>query len=111
MANCDPFVIWRNVPTGAKLTASATGDTTKFDLVIRILGDDGTITRWERSQLVPGPASMTLPIPHACSVTATFSIFNKTNVTLNLTIDDAAHSCSWTFSNVGGHQVKVEILP
>lgn len=111
MANCDPFVIWRNVPKGATLKGSATGDTTKFDLVVRISPDTGSDTLWHRDDLVPGPATMTVPIPDSATVTATFSIFNETSVTLNLWIDDGVHDCSWTFSKAGGHQIEVEVLP
>jgi hypothetical protein len=109
MAACDNLVIWRDVPKGAKLSAKAAGDTTKFDAVVRIRCDDGSVTLWHRNDLVPGPASMTLPIPDSCTVNGTVTIFNDTEVTLNLSINDGVHSCTWSFTKTG--QVKVEVLP
>ena len=110
MPSCDNFVIWRNIPKGATLQASAGGDSTKYDVVIRTVCDDGSVTLWHRGDLDPGPASMPLPMPDSCTSTITVSIFNDTDVTVEMSVDDG-HSCSWSFSSAGGHQVEVELLP
>jgi hypothetical protein len=129
---CDTFVLWRPVPAGSVLKATATGDATAYDVVIpwSRKGDDQLPFR--HASIDPGPAMLVFQTNDQVALNPLVTLFRDldagTFASLKIAIEDpdgnpvmvmapegpeapkVAASCEWQISKAADSPLFIKIL-
>ena len=111
MADCQEFVIWNPVPPGSKFCAESSAkkgqtESKDYNSGVHIVQPGGTATDWKKSDLDPGPASISpLEAGGYGASTKLFSGPSGPTVTLHAWVEapdgKKPFDCTWTNSEAG----------
>lgn len=127
---CDTLVLWRPIPAGSVLKASATGDDTAYDVVIPWSRKGVDQSPFRHADIDPGPETLVYQTNDQVALNPIVTLFRDLDgpVSLKIRIDDpdgnpvmviapegpdapkVAAACEWQISKVSDSPLLIKIL-